>query len=69
MLLDSVKKSSLQLRGARVVLAALTLAVVAWIGYAYGRGQSLAQVARLVHHRVHHAMRQCPTCLPIFRIE
>lgn len=34
-------------RIARLVLGGLTLAVAAWLGYALGRGQSLADVARL----------------------
>lgn len=47
MLRDSSELGRARLTLARVVLATLTLAVAVWLGYAFGRGQSLAEVARL----------------------
>jgi hypothetical protein len=38
---------TVRLAAARWVSLALSLAVAAWLGYAFGRGQSLAEVARL----------------------
>lgn len=37
----------LQEKLGRIVLAGLTLAVAIWLGYAFGRGQSLGDIARL----------------------
>ena len=36
-----------QLKAVRMVLLGLSVALIGWLGYAIGRGQSLAQIARL----------------------
>jgi hypothetical protein len=47
MLVDLVRATPPRVGKVRFVLAGLTLAIAVWLGYALGRGQSLADVARL----------------------